>query len=430
MNNGMTYLQIGLGLLSLLGLSLSHRANRRRRLLSALPTSRVQGVFIGLVELKGTAESESPQVSYLSEKQCVLFSWSITEGWERQEEETYTDSDGKQQRRTVTKTGSTTVASGGHMDTFFLKDETGVILVRPEGADIRPASLFSRTCRRGDPLYYGKGPATSIMDSTHTRTFHESGIVLHGEVYLVGKAREREDIVAPEIAKEKGNPVYIISTHPEEKVLKGYGIALWVWGILGLLAGAGSGLARPEKWMAVLVIALIYAAAWSLTWIWMAYNSLVDTRNRVRQGWAQLDVQLKRRYDLIPRLVTCVEALRSHERDVQTAVAAMRAQESATPPGKGGPEFHGIARTIIALGESYPVLKADQAFLNLQKEIIETEQRIALARAYYNDITTAYNTWLEVFPDSLLGFITGFKKRALLVAQGFERAEVRVKLAE
>jgi LemA protein len=76
------------------------------------------------------------------------------------------------------------------------------------------------------------------------------------------------------------------------------------------------------------------------------------------------------------------------------------------------------------------VLKTQAAFLNLQKQIVETEQRIALARAYLNDIATAYNTRLEVFPESFIGFVTGFKPRSLLTAQDFERAEVHVKLAE
>ena len=428
--DGMTFLFIGLGLLSLLGLFMSHRANRHRRLLSALPTSQVQGVFIGLVELKGTAESEAPRIAFLSGKKCVLYSWNISESWQREVEETYTDEDGKTQRRTRTDSGSTTIASGGQADPFYLKDETGVILVNPEGADVHPADLFSRTCGKGDSLYFGKGPSSEVSGSTHSRSFNETGILLHSDVYLVGRARERADIVAPEIAKEKGSPVFLISTHSEEKVLKGYGIALWVWGIFGLLPAIGIGCLRVEKWAAVALLAGIYTGAWCLTWIWMVYNSLVDTRNRVRQGWSQLDVQLKRRHDLIPQLVACVEALRSHEMDVQTAVAAMRTQESATPPGKSGPDFHGIARTVIVLGENYPVLKTDGAFLNLQKQIIETEQRIALARAYFNDIATAYNTRLEAFPDSVIGFLTRFKQRPLLTAEDFERAAVTVKLAE
>ena len=85
---------------------------------------------------------------------------------------------------------------------------------------------------------------------------------------------------------------------------------------------------------------------------------------------------------------------------------------------------------VIGLAESYPVLKTDTAFLNLQKQLIETEQRIALARAYFNDIATSYNTKLEVFPDSLIGGLTGFKTASLLTAEDFERARVEVKLAE
>src|SRR6185295_7078014 len=123
--DGMTFLYIGLGLLSLLGLYMSHRANRRRRLLTALPTSRTQGVFIGLVELKGTAESENPGIAYLSGKKCVIHSWSISENWEREVEVTSTDEDGKVQRTTRTDTGNTTVASGGQADPFYLKDDTG-----------------------------------------------------------------------------------------------------------------------------------------------------------------------------------------------------------------------------------------------------------------------------------------------------------------
>src|SRR5262245_2561586 len=135
--DGKTFLQIGLGLLSLLGLYMSHRANRRRRLLTALPTSQVQGVFIGLVELKGTAESENPSTAYLSEKKCVIHSWSISESWQREVEVTRTNEEGKVERTTRTESGSTTVASGGQADPFYLKDDTGVILVNPEGADVR-----------------------------------------------------------------------------------------------------------------------------------------------------------------------------------------------------------------------------------------------------------------------------------------------------
>ncbi len=418
----------GLGLLSLLFLGLSHRSNRKRRLVAVLPTSKVQGVFIGTVELKGTAECEAPFTAFLSEKLCVLYSWSVAEHWSRTVTESYTDSQGKTQTRTRTESGSTTVASGGESAAFYLRDDTGVVLVHPEGAEVRPSTLYSETCGRSHPYYYGKGPPGAVSDSTHRRTFTETGILLHGEVFLVGHSRERADVVAPEIAAEKDAPLYLVTVQSEEQVLRGYGASLKVWGILGMLAAAGAG-AVLQKWEGAGVAAGVFAGAWGLTWLWMVYNSLVDARNRVRHGWSLIDVQLKRRHDLIPRLLACVEALRSHERDVLEAVTAMRTQLTATPPGVAGPDFHGVARVIAGVAERYPNLRSDGAFLSLQRQLTETEQRIALARGYYNDIATAYNTRIQVVPDLLLARLTGFKSHRLLQAEDFERARVDVHLA-
>lgn len=418
------------GALSPLFLWLSHRANRRRRLVTALPTSQVQGVFIGLVELKGTAESEAPFTSWLAERHCVLYSWSVSEHWRRTVQETYTDAQGRTQTRTRVETGSTVVASGGESAPFYLKDESGAILVRPDGAEVKSKTLFSQTCTPLNSLYYSKGPAGAIMDSTFTRTFHESGIELHSRVFLVGQARERSDVVAAEIAASKGVPMYLVTVQSEEQVVRGYGISLHVWAVLGLIAAGGAAWLGWEYWPTVFAAAGLYLTLWLCTWVWMFYNSLVDTRNRVRQGWAQLEVQLQRRHDLIPPLVAVVEGMKSHERDTQESLAALRTQLQATAPGVSGPDFHGIATTVIGVAEAYPELKSDTVFLDLQRRLIETEQRIALARAYYNDIATAYNTRLEIMPDAIIAKMGGFRHVNLLEASGFERAVVEVKFAE
>jgi hypothetical protein len=435
MNNGFFWGALALGLLALLFLWCSHRANKKRRLMEVLPTSRTQGVFIGTVELKGTAETEVPFTAYLCGLPCVLYSWNVSEHWSRTVTETYTDSEGKSQTRTRTESGSTTVAEGGEMAPFYLQDDEGVILVHPEGAKTKTPRLFSETCTPLDPLYYGKGPAMSVAHSDHRRTFTEHGIVLHGRVFLTGRARERQDVVAPEIAAENGHPL-LITTQTEEQVLKGYAIALWVWGVLGLVAAGVAGWLLHEwgwivyRWPGIFTGAGIYAAAWAVTWLWMVYNSLVDARNRVRQGWSLIDVQLKRRHDLLPQLLACLEGLRSHEQYLQTAVTAMRTQLSATPPGVNGPDFHGLARVLVGVAEKYPELKTSGAFLALQRQLVETEQRIALARAYYNDVVTGFNTRIQVFPDVLLAGLTSFKARPLLAAEDFERATVHVHLAE
>jgi hypothetical protein len=176
-------------------------------------------------------------------------------------------------------------------------------------------------------------------------------------------------------------------------------------------------------------IAAGYLAAGLLAWIWMVYNSLVDLRQRVRQAWALVDIQLKRRFDLIPNLVNCVKGYRDHEAQLQTELAALRAQLAATPPGVAGPDHAAVSQTVAAIAERYPELKADDAFLALQKSLSDTEQRIALARSYFNEIATHYNTRLEIVPEKFVARPGAMKPQMLMAANDFERAAVTVDLA-
>jgi hypothetical protein len=142
-----------------------------------------------------------------------------------------------------------------------------------------------------------------------------------------------------------------------------------------------------------------------------------------------VDVELKRRHDLIPGLASAVAALSSHEAGVQTAVAALRAQESATRPGEPGPDFAGVAGTLRAVAEKYPNLVAQEGFSRLSAQLVETEQRIALARAYYNDIATHFATRVAQVPDAWLAAVGGIRAEPLLATADFERAPVKVSLA-
>jgi hypothetical protein len=141
------------GALALLLLYFSVAADRRRRLLHDLPTSKTTGVFIGLVELQGTAEAERPLTSFLANQACVYFQWSVEEAWSRTITETYTDSDGKTQTRTRTESGWTTVAEGGEAIPFYLQDDCGIIRVQPDRASIEAETAFDETCTPADPLY-------------------------------------------------------------------------------------------------------------------------------------------------------------------------------------------------------------------------------------------------------------------------------------
>src|SRR5579862_631207 len=223
--NGMeqfaTYLPVIGFLLGFVCLLAGLRDGKRKRLVDNLPTCKTTGIFIGLVELKGTAESERPLTSYLAECSCVHYVWSVDERWSRTVTETYTDSEGRMQTRTRQESGWTTVDSGGETELFYLKDDCGVVLIRPQGAKLEAGKVFDQTCGRGNALYYGKGPSGAVANSDFVRRFHEMAIPLYCGLYVLGQAREREDIVAPEIAEDKNAPMYLISVRSEEQVSRG-----------------------------------------------------------------------------------------------------------------------------------------------------------------------------------------------------------------
>ena len=219
MEQGHLVLAGGAAIFAVASLFAGHRANKRRRLLTALPTSSVQGVFIGLVELKGSAETERPFTSWLANQSCVLYSWRVDEHWRRVVQESYTDQNGRRQTRTRVETGVVTVANGGESAPFYLRDDSGVILINPDGAEIRPLSLVQMTCGPSHPFYYDRGPRGAIPNTTMTRTFVETGIPLHTQLFVVGEARERTDIVAPEIHAAPKAPLYLLTTESEEQVL-------------------------------------------------------------------------------------------------------------------------------------------------------------------------------------------------------------------
>jgi hypothetical protein len=408
-------------------------ARRKRRLIDDLPTSKAHGVFMGFVELNGTAEAPRPLRSVLAAVECVAYTWACEERWSRTVH--YTDSKGRSQTRH--ESGWTTVASGGAAIPFFLRDDTGSVLVRPSGARLEMAGVFDSTVRPDDPLYYAKGPATAISSSDHIRRFTEQAIPVGARLYVVGQAREREEIVAPEIAHDKDAPLFLISTRAEKSISAGLGWQAFAWDLAslvmvaaGLLFGirAATGLVDPSNPAPYLIAAGAWLVAWILTWSVTAYNSLVNLRQRVQQAWSLVEVQLKRRNDLIPNLVEAVTGFRDHEKKVQTELAELRTQLAATPPGRPGRDPHAVTHAVRTLVERYPELKAQDSFLALQQELGDTEQRVALARAYFNDIATFYNTRLEIVPDRWIAWFAGMKPRALMTADDFERAVPEINL--
>jgi LemA protein len=146
------------------------------------------------------------------------------------------------------------------------------------------------------------------------------------------------------------------------------------------------------------------------------YNGLIKQRNRVENAWSQIDVQLKRRVDLIPNLVETVKGYAAHERETLDAVVRARNAAIAAPstPGaqaQANTELTGALRQLFALSEAYPDLKANQNFLALQEELTATEGRVAYARQFYNDSVLGYNNKLDTFPSTIFARLMHLQRR-------------------
>ncbi|ACH39487.1 LemA family protein [Citrifermentans bemidjiense Bem] len=189
--------------------------------------------------------------------------------------------------------------------------------------------------------------------------------------------------------------------------------------------------------LALIVLTVLYAIS--------SYNSLVKLRNQFKNAFSQIDVQLKRRYDLIPNLVETAKAYMTHERETLEAVitarnqAAASVKQAAGAPGEAramaqlaGAEnvLTGALGRLFALAEAYPDLKANQTMMQLSEEITSTENRVAFARQAFNDSVTGYNTSCEVFPASIIAGYFGFKQASLLEIKEAEREAPRVSFAK
>jgi LemA protein len=167
----------------------------------------------------------------------------------------------------------------------------------------------------------------------------------------------------------------------------------------------------------VVIWALLGIIIVLVIWIISLYNRLIGLRNQVLNGWRQIDVQLKRRHDLIPNLVNTVRGAMEFERDTLTQVMEARARAvSATGPAdaarKEGELSQALGR-LFAVAENYPTLKANENVKMLQEELTSTENKVGFARQFYNDISTKFNTSQQTFPSNMLTSMLGFKPAEL-----------------
>lgn len=177
------------------------------------------------------------------------------------------------------------------------------------------------------------------------------------------------------------------------------------------------------------LVILIIVAAFVL-YIVAVFNGLVRLRNRVSEAWSDIDVQLKRRYDLIPNLVNTVKGYAAHESSVFEKVTEARsaAMQATTPEGKAEAEnmLSGTLKSLFAVAEAYPDLKANQNFLELQHELSDTENKIQAARRFYNGNVLELNNKIDMFPSNIIAGMFSFAKREFFEVADGEKEPVKV----
>ena len=161
-----------------------------------------------------------------------------------------------------------------------------------------------------------------------------------------------------------------------------------------------------------------------ITYIIMVYNSLIKAQKRTENAWSQIDVQLQRRFDLIPNLIESVKGYMTHEENVLSKVSELRTSwakaSSVSEKANIATELSNTLKTIMAVSENYPDLKANQNFLQLQEELRSTEDKISYSRQFYNDSVTMYNTKIELFPSNMIASMFNFKTKPLFEVENDE----------
>lgn len=179
-----------------------------------------------------------------------------------------------------------------------------------------------------------------------------------------------------------------------------------------------------------MLIALIIVVVIAI-FVISTYNGLVKSRLKVKNAWSQIDVQLQRRFDLIPNFVETVKGYMTHEKETLTKVTELRSSwanaNSVNEKAELNNQLSDTLKTIMAVSENYPDLKANQNFLDMQEELRNTENKISFSRQFYNDTVTMYNTKLEVFPSNIIAGLFKFTQETLFAAES-EEARKNVKV--
>lgn len=400
--------------------------DRRRRLYADLPTTPAAAVFAGRNEVVGRAWVEHPTTSHRARVPCVWWVYVHEEERRHTRQVTTTDSKGNTSTRTETYTKWHEIDRRAHeLPELEVVDDTGSAVVRLAGAKVVARELHSG-------IYDGEreGGLLSRMFDNRTGRYREteSGVAVGDRLFVVGETRLDPTRLVPVLHDQ-----VLVSTRTEasHRSWLGAGAAAALLAATGLTTVAIARTispdepGRPSAWLpGVGVVALALAAAWGST----TYNRLRLVAQGVDRAWSLIDVQLRRRHDLIPALAEVARAHAAHEATLFTAMATARtdlrradALGTAAEVEAESDRQTADLRSIISLEESHPDLSADESYRSLMAQLSDTEDRIAGSRTFYNDSLTLLADRRHRFPDSLVAARIPLAHRELLRAESFER---------
>ena len=430
-----------MGILIPVSIFVYHRCEKRSRLIVDTPTSKVKGVFIGLIELKGNIVLTDHLISFLTDTPCCWYKYKIEEHYIRQR--TTTDSEGN--TKTETYSGWETVDSGGSRVPFELRDDTARIRIDPAKAQMDGDESLNISASRRHDIYYEKGPSGSISGSTGDRRFSESILAQNEDVYILGSARIRKEVAEYEVAFDEHDEIYMISTRKEDEILTRYTQGKFISVILGLICSIVLPFIveqrvaiYPTAPVTAILAGIGFTFLITVIYVSLVFNGLVRIRERLVQAWSLIEIQLQRRYDLIPQLVDSLKNYIQHENEIQTSIAAARAIRSprgVLPPVSDVKRQVATANAqtqaltqLLVVKEAYPELNASDQISELMTELRDTEDRIALAREFYNGSCGNYNARTKRFPEVFFARVFGYKTASFYEIHEFHKTVPVVKL--
>jgi hypothetical protein len=389
---------------------------RRKRLIQDLPTSPARAVALGLHEVAGVARSDHTVASPQSGYDCV---W-----WKN----TFYVEDGDNGWR---KTGE---RQGGPIS-FDLVDDSGSIPIRPRHAEVSAPKVHDGPYMPPVATSHDPNP-TLVTRYIAAQTSKKRRVVEHvikagDEVYVLGTAQLPHDQLEVYIGPDRADgETFMIRVGAEVDALFAERVGVTAAGIAALASAAGGGIAWADGqalaadtiqwsqigWRSPVACAVVCLAIMGAAALVFVYNGLMRLRQRADAAWALIDVQLRRRHDLIPNLVEVAGEHARHEHSVQTAVAQLRSSAAETLPKSPTDEAVGAADAAIraetvaldralAVIEAHPTINADASFGKLRAELVDTEDRIAMAREFYNTSVLVLHDRASTFPGNVVAWV-------------------------